>query len=108
MPKYLIRANYTQDGLKGLIKDGGTGRRAAVDQAAKSLGGSLEAMYFALGDTDVYVVVNLPDAVAATAVALAAGASGSVKINTCELLTPAEVDAAIKKTVKYRAPGGKK
>ena len=108
MPKYLIRGNYTPEGLAGLIKDGGTGRRAAVEQAAKSLGGNLEAMYFALGDTDVYVIVNLPDAVSATAVALAAGSSRSVTLNTCELLTPGDVDAAIKKTVKYRAPGAKK
>jgi len=105
MPKFLVRGNYTQEGLKGLMKDGGTGRRAAVDRACASLGGRLESFYFALGDTDVYVIAELPDAIAASTIALAAGASGAVSINTCQLLNPEDVDAAIKRTVTYRSPG---
>jgi len=105
MPKFLVRGNYTSEGLKGLMKDGGTGRKAAVEKAVASLGGKLESMYFALGDTDVFVIADLPDAVAATTVALAAGATGAVTLNTTLLLTPDEVDAAIKKTVSYRSPG---
>ena len=107
MPKYLVRGNYTQEGLKGLMKDGGTGRRDAVARAVASLGGKLELIYFALGDTDVFVIADLPDATAVSAVALAAGASGAVRINTCQLLTPEDVDMAIAKTVNYRSPGEK-
>lgn len=105
MPKFLVRGNYTTEGLKGLMKDGGTGRKAAVEKAVASLGGKVEAFYFALGDHDVYIVADLPDAVAATTIALAAVASGAVTLNTVSLITPEEVDAAIKKTVSYRAPG---
>jgi len=105
MRKFLVRGSYTQEGLKGLMKDGGTGRRAAVEKAVASLGGRLEHLYFGLGESDVYVVAELPDAICVSAVALAAGASGAVRVNTCELLTPEDVDMAIAKTVNYRSPG---
>jgi len=108
MPKYLVRGNYTPEGLKGLMKDGGTGRRAALDKAMKSLGGKLESLYFALGDSDVYVIVDLPDAVSVATVAMTAGASGAVSgLSSCQLLTPEDLDASIKKTVNYKAPGAK-
>ena len=32
MPKYLIEANYVGEGVKGLLKDGGSSRRAAVEK----------------------------------------------------------------------------
>lgn len=105
MPKFLVRGTYTAEGLKGLMKDGGTGRKTAVEKAVVSLGGTLESMYFALGDDDVFVLVDLPNAVAATTVALAAGASGAVALHTTVLLTPVEMDTAIKNTVHYRSPG---
>ena len=41
MAKYLFLASYTTDGVKGLLKEGGTARRAAVDAMANSLGGSI-------------------------------------------------------------------
>jgi uncharacterized protein with GYD domain len=105
MPKFLVQANYKADGLKGLLKEGGTGRRKAVEQMAASFGGRVEAFYFAFGDTDAFVVVDAPDNVTAAAVALAVNASGVVRATTTPLLTPEEVDQATKKSVKYRAPG---
>ena len=107
MPKYLFEASYTLDGARGVIKDGGTKRRAAVEAVLKSLGGRLEAFYFAYGETDAFVIVELPDSVSATAVALTVGASGAVRFKTTVLITPEEVDQAVKKTVAYRAPGAK-
>src|SRR5947209_7914604 len=105
MPKYLIAANYVGEGVKGLIKDGGTGRRAAVDKSIKSMGGTLEAMYYAFGDTDVFVITDLPDNASAAALALTVAASGAVTLKTIVLMTPEEVDAATKKTPSYRPPG---
>ena len=105
MPKYLFEASYTLEGAKGLIKDGGTKRRAAIEAVAKGLGGRLEAFYFAYGKTDAFVLVDLPDSVSATAVALTVGASGSVRLKTTVLVTPEEVDQAVKKTINYRPPG---
>lgn len=105
MAKFLIDAAYTAEGLKGLMKDGGTGRRAAVESAVKVLGGKLEAIYFAFGKHDVVLILDVPDNVTAAALALAANATGAVETRTTPLLTPEEVDQAIRKTVKYSAPG---
>jgi uncharacterized protein with GYD domain len=105
MPKYLFEASYTVDGAKGLLKDGGSKRRAAVEAVAKSMGGRVETFYFAYGETDAFVIVDLPDSVSATAVALTVGASGSVRLKTTVLVTHEEVDQAVKKTVQYRPPG---
>jgi uncharacterized protein with GYD domain len=105
MPKYLIQATYTMDGVKGLMKDGGSGRRTAVEAMMSKLGGKLECMYFAFGDHDVYVIVDAPDNQTVTALALAVNQSGAVSSRTTVLLTPEEVDQAVKKQVDYRPPG---
>ena len=105
MPKYMIAASYTAEGLKGLQKDKASGRRSAVDKVVGSLGGKVEAMYFALGDHDVMVVVDLPDTVSAAALALGVSASGLVRTKTTALLTIDEVDKALGKKLDYRPPG---
>ena len=105
MPKYLFQVNYVGDGVKGLLKEGGGKRRDAAEQAAKSLGGTFEAMYYAFGDTDCYVIGDMPDQASAAALALTLNATGTVTIKTTVLLTPEEIDEAITKTPTYRAPG---
>lgn len=105
MPKYLIEAEYNAEGAKGLQSAGGSSRAEAVKSMVEGLGGSLESFYFAFGDSDAYVVVDMPDHGAATAVALAVNASGVVAAKTTILLTPEEVDAAAKQSVDYRPPG---
>ena len=105
MPKYLIEASYTLEGLKGLFKEGGTGRRTAIETAAKGLGGSLESMYFVFGDDDVIVVLDMPDNVSVAAFSLAVAAGGGATSTVRVLLTPEEIDAAVKTTADYRAPG---
>ena len=105
MPKFLIEASYSTDGVKGVQSAGGTSRRDAVAQVAESVGGSLESFYFAFGDSDAFVVVDLPDNESAAAVALTVNATGAVTVKTVVLLTPDEVDAAAKRSVDYRPPG---
>lgn len=105
MGKYLVAASYTAEGAKGLLKDGGTKRLEVVRELLKGVGGTLEAGYFALGEQDVYLIVDAPDVASVTAIALATNASGAVRVNTTVLLTPEEVDAAVKKPVKYTPPG---
>lgn len=105
MPKYLIQASYVGEGVKGLLKEGGTGRRAAVEKLAASVGGTLEAIYYAFGETDIYVILDLPDNASAAALALTVGASGAVTLKTTVLMTPEEVDVATKKSPSYRPPG---
>ena len=61
MSKYLIQASYTVDGIQGLLKNGGSKRKAAAEQAIKGLGGSIEAFYFAFGDAGAVVIADAPD-----------------------------------------------
>jgi uncharacterized protein with GYD domain len=105
MPKFLLKASYTSEGIQGLLREGGTGRRSAIEQLAQGLGGNLEAFYYALGEDDVYVIADFPDNVTAVAVSAAVNAAGAVQLTTIPLVTPEEVDEATKKSVDYRPPG---
>ncbi|MEU1706202.1 GYD domain-containing protein [Streptomyces sp. NPDC005706] len=106
MPKFLIQASYTADGTKGLLDEGGSGRRAAVEQVVTGLGGSVEAMYFAFGADDVVLVVDFPDPAAMAAVSLHVKASGALLTRATALLTLEEIDEAARRQVAFRAPGG--
>ena len=105
MPKYLFHGSYTSEGVKGLLREGGSGRRAAAEQVVASVGGEIEALYFAFGEDDFFLIANLPDDETATAISLKTAASGAVTTRTVKLLTPEQVDEAMKKTVQYRPPG---
>ncbi len=106
MAKYMVEASYTLEGLKGLFKEGGTSRRTAIETAAKALGGSVEAFYFVFGEDDVVVLLDMPDNVSIAALSLAVSAGGGATSTVRVLLTPEEIDAAVKKTAQYRPPGG--
>ena len=105
MPKYLFQVNYVGEGVKGLIKEGGSSRRAATEKMVQSMGGKIEAYYFSFGEHDCYVIADFPDNATAAAVALTVSASGIVVTKTIVLMTPEEVDIAVKKTPNYRPPG---
>jgi uncharacterized protein with GYD domain len=105
MAKYLISASYTAEGTKGLLAEGGSGRKKAIETVLRGLGGTLESMYFAYGEADVMLVVDVPDAISGLALSLAANASGTVNVKTTPLVTVEEIDAACKKSVAYRPAG---
>lgn len=105
MPKYLIEASYTAEGLRGLQKDKASGRKQAVTKVVEGLEGKLEAMYFALGERDVILIVDVPDIVTGAALSLGVSASGLVRTKSTALLTVEETDRALAKRVTYRAPG---
>jgi uncharacterized protein with GYD domain len=106
MPRFLIEASYTLEGVRGLRAAGGSSRRDAIAHTIETAGGSLEQMYFAFGDTDVYVIVDLPDAESAAAVALTVNAAGGATTKTVLLMSPEEVDAAAQRSIDYTPPGG--
>ncbi|MFN0008063.1 MAG: GYD domain-containing protein [Planctomycetota bacterium] len=105
MAKYLCKVSYSVEGAQGLIKDGGTARRTAVDQLLQSIGGKVESFYFALGDEDGYLICDIPDEISAAALSIRVAAIGGARVKTVQLLTPAQIDQAVKKSVTYRAPG---
>ena len=105
MAKYLLKVNYTLDGIRGVAAKGGSARKSAAAAAAKSVGGKVDAFYFAFGGTDVYLIADFPDNTAAAALAVAIAAAGGVTCETVVLITPEEMDAATGQSVKYKPPG---
>ena len=105
MPKYLIQASYVGDGLKGLLKEGGTKRREAVAKVIEGMGGKLESLYYAFGDYDVVGIVKMPDNISGAAFSLTVNASSAIKAKTTVLLTPEEIDEVSNKTVEFSPPG---
>ncbi|MCP3816875.1 GYD domain-containing protein [Streptomyces sp. A3M-1-3] len=105
MPKYLVQASYTAEGAKGLLAEGGTGRRTAVENLVTSCGGTLEAMYFAFGDDDLYCLIDMTDEVSMAATALTARASGAVQSRAIPLISVEDIDAAARKKLDFRPPG---
>ena len=105
MPKYLIEASYTSDGMQGVLAKGGTARREAVEKLLADVGGTLESFYFAFGDRDAIVTVDVPDNVTAAAIGMMVAASGLTSCSTTVLLTPEEIDRAAEVKATYRPPG---
>ena len=105
MAKFLIQGTYTSEGAKGLIKEGGTARKVAVQKALEGIGGTIESIYYTFGAADVVVICDMPDTISGLALSLAVNASGAVRISTTPILSVEEVDAACKKAISYRPAG---
>ena len=106
MAKYLVESTLTTEGTKGLLAEGGTKRKQVIEKAIGDMGGKLEALYYAFGDRDMIVIVDMPDSVSGAAINLQIAAAGIARNKTTELLTPQEIDKAARKTTSYRPPGG--
>ncbi|MCY4439578.1 MAG: GYD domain-containing protein [Deltaproteobacteria bacterium] len=107
MAKYMFQSKYTAKGLVGLLKEGGSRRRAALTQTIEGMGGTVEGFYYGFGDTDLYLIADLPDDATATAVSLNIANAGALDIKATVLITPETVDEAVKKKVAYRPPGAR-
>jgi uncharacterized protein with GYD domain len=105
MSKFLMQVSFTREGTRGLTKEGGTKRRQLVEQFFGAVGGKLEILYFAFGDTDVYAVADFPDNVSAAAISLAANSTGAVHAKATVLITPVVMDQAAQKSEGLRPPG---
>ena len=105
MPKYLVQARYTREGIQGLVRDSASGRRSDVQAAVNALGGNVEAFYYAFGDDDVVMIADLPNNIRAAALGLTSSGSGAVRVRTTPLLTVEDVDQALDIKTQYRAPG---
>jgi uncharacterized protein with GYD domain len=107
MSRYLWRGTYTLEGLRGLLEEGGSNRRDAIERiVVDDLGGYVDGVYFAFGEHAVYVIADVPDPETAAAVSMTVAASGAATVEATPLLMPEEMDVAVKKSVGYRPPGG--
>ena len=104
MPKYLVQGSYTDQGLNGLLKEGGSKRRAMVEQLAEEMGGKLEIFYFAFGGDDFVIILDLPSNIDMAAAAIVAQASGMMKSRVTVLMTPEDVDQAVQRKVDFHPP----
>ena len=105
MPKFMLKVSYNAEGVRAVVKQGGTARVAAARALIESLGGSMESFYFAMGGDDAIVIVDMPDTTAALAASMAVNASGTVTGSFVQLVTAAEVDAATRvSTAAYKPP----
>lgn len=105
MPKYLWQVTYSPAGAAGLHQEGGSARRDAITKMVESVGGTVEACYFALGSHDMFVIGDLPDDIAAAALSIRTSAAGAARSESIRLLTPTEIDEAVGRPTDYRAPG---
>jgi uncharacterized protein with GYD domain len=96
MPLYLTQVAYTPEAWRTLVKNP-QNRLEAVRPAIEKVGGKLVNGYFAFGDYDVVAIVEMPDHVAAAALAIAFAAGGACKeVKTTPLMTAAEGLEALK------------
>lgn len=105
MPRYLWQVTYSAEGARGLLAEGGTARRDEITHMVESVGGTVEACYFALGAHDLIVIGTVPDDVAASTLAVRTAASGAARSEAVSLLTPEQLDEAVGRAAEYRAPG---
>lgn len=105
MAKYLVKANYAAEGVRGLIKEGGSSRATAVRRMVEGVGGTMDLFYYAYGDADAYVVVDVPSQDAALSLSLAVNACGAVTLSMVPLISPAQLDAAARNVRASVGPG---
>ena len=108
MSLYLVRFSYTPKAWAELVENP-EDRRPAISALAKSIGGSLEGLWYSFGGQDGYVLIDAPDNISAAAGAIAAAAGGAISsVQTDVLLTVEETLEALKKaqSVAYVRPGG--
>ncbi len=105
MSKYLIKANYNPEGAAGLAAKGGTARRDIVGKMVADAGGTMDCFYYAWGDVDAYLIVDMPSDEAMAGIALSVNKSGATTISTTPLLTPEQIDTAASSAPGYTPPG---
>lgn len=107
MSKYLLTATYSADGIKDLLAEGGTARTEQAYVLVKSLGGKIESLYYAFGESDLYAILDFPDVASALAAAGTVSSSGKVSAKLTPLISVEDMDAASlkAKSAEYRAPG---
>jgi uncharacterized protein with GYD domain len=97
MPHYLGQVSYSQEGWQAIVADP-QNRIEAVRPAIEKLGGKIETAWFAFGEYDIVLIVEMPDNVSAAAMAIAFAAGGACKsVQTTPLMSAGEAVQALQK-----------
>jgi len=106
MAHYLLQAAYTTEALQTLLRNP-QDRGAALQGPIGNLGGKIQSLFLSFGDYDAVALIEMPDNVAAAAIAMAISAGGACKtVKTTPLLSAAEGMEAAGKAAAcgYRSP----
>ncbi len=100
MAHYLLQISYTSDGWATLLKKP-QNRVEAIRPAIEKLGGKVAGAWFAFGEHDVLLIVDMPDNISAAAIAMAFAAGGACKtVKTTPLVSVEDGVEAMKKAGK--------
>jgi uncharacterized protein with GYD domain len=95
MSRYILFFSYTGQAAKAMIERP-SDRSAAAATLVESLGGTMEAFYWMQGKHDGFLITNLPDGVAASALAAAVGSTGSlVNLESHQIFDQGEQSAIV-------------
>ena len=107
MPRFLVQASYSVEGMSALIGSP-EDRSEAIRQVIENAGGELKSLDYSFGDHDVVFIAELPDNITMVAISMAVSARGAVKdVKTTPLLSMDEAMEAMRKadSVGYQPPG---
>jgi uncharacterized protein with GYD domain len=97
MPYFCHQVSYTKEAWAKLMENP-QDRLEAVRTPIEKLGGKLQISFFAFGAFDVLAITEMPDNIAAAALAMAFAGGGAVQsIQTTPLMTAAQAVEALRK-----------
>lgn len=106
MATYLVQGSYTPEAWAAMIAHP-VDRTEVIRPVIEKMGGKIVSAWFAFGDTDIFLIVEMPGNVEAAALALAVNAAGTFKSGkTTPLMSISEGMEAMKKAAKsgYKSP----
>ncbi len=95
MNRYLILANFTDQGIRG-VKDT-TKRAQGFRDLASKMGAKIGDIYWTLGQYDVVLVMSAPNDETVTSILLKAGSLGNLKSQTLRAFDEKEMEAILSK-----------
>jgi uncharacterized protein with GYD domain len=106
MATYMCQGSYTPEAWAAMLAHP-VDRTDVVRPVIEKMGGKLVNAWFAFGDSDIFVIAEMPSNVEAAALALTIAAGGAFKsMKTTPLMSVAEGIEAMKKAAQsgYKAP----
>lgn len=94
MPTFLYQIRYTVEGVRGVMKDGGTTRAEATRAFMEALGGRVIHQGFTFGDHDSILLVDLPSEAAGVAAAFIGRSAGTNDITSTRVYDVSEIEEA--------------
>jgi uncharacterized protein with GYD domain len=102
MPKYLALFSYSEGSLAAMIENPAD-REPAIRAVLDSVGAELDVFYWMFGEHDGIAVVDAPDSVTMAGVSAAISSTGTVRSQTHELFSSADIRRILETAQRARA-----